>query len=83
MTSKTRAPKGEASDGALDAAIQKTAEVLRAAGPDGIPLRAALDELEKDGLTLPLRSSAITQLVGEGDALLTPDRVLLWADAES
>ncbi len=83
MTSTTGARHEQVSDGTLDAAIQLTSEVIRTAGPEGISLRKALDELAKDGLALPLRSSAITELVEEGEALLTPDRVLRWADAEA
>jgi hypothetical protein len=84
MTTMTRPHQRETAGEALEAAVRSASDLIsdriRAAGPDGLPLGSALDELADRGLSLRARSSVVTQLIREGCVELTTDRRLRWVD---
>lgn len=78
MTTMSGPRQRETADQALKTAVRSVSDVVRAAEPDGLPLRKVLEELAHQGMSVPVRSSAITQLLRDGRVELTTDRRLRW-----
>jgi hypothetical protein len=59
--------------------VKAVHEVLREAGPDGVPLMATLQALADGGHDLSAVTPTIIQLIRAGHIDLTADRSLRWA----